>query len=242
MTTPRICIRKFAGRALVFGAMALSLTCCAARPLKQPAELDAARPYWWNAHFYIDWPVGSEPAWHLDAMLAKEVLAPVLFAERPNIALWRFHRRAVRDGSGHNFSFIFYAPADSARRLYSAIGQQPVLADLQRRRRVLRVALDDPAHPGSSAVEATSDTHWPLLLQRSWPHYIMGVSAMWLDLLDQLVAKRRSAIRDETLYHEVQDELTALWADWGQHAMLHHLSALFAYQPVLIDREIRVRF
>jgi len=32
----------------------------------------------------------------------------------------------------------------------------------------------------------------------------------------------------------VQQDLNDIWASQGQHAMLHHLSAIFAYQPLLI--------
>jgi hypothetical protein len=33
---------------------------------------------------------------------------------------------------------------------------------------------------------------------------------------------------------KVQQEINTIWAEQGQHAVLHHLSAVFAYQPLLI--------
>jgi hypothetical protein len=43
---------------------------------------------------------------------------------------------------------------------------------------------------------------------------------------------------DELLahYRGVDEELNRQWRDFGQHAYLHHLSALFGYQPVRIKR------
>jgi len=191
----------------------------------------------------IDWPQEEEqPAWHLDCLLAKEVVEPVLLTESLKIPLWRFHRRAARDSSGHNFGFLFYSSSGDAMRIFDALRVQPALKELQQRGKVVRLAFDDPANPGKDAVEATSDPQWPLPLQKSWPHYIMGASRMWLDLLDQLVDQYPGASRDEALYRKVQEEINALWRTWGEHALLHHLNALFAYQPLLIRQSIPVRF
>ncbi|MFO1417753.1 MAG: hypothetical protein U1E83_03715 [Methylotetracoccus sp.] len=215
-----------------------ALSGCAMRHVEPQV---AGSPAWWGAHFYIDWPAESEPRWYLDAMLAKEVVAPAFAEDRHAIPYWRVHRRALRDGGGHNFSFQFYAPPEAARRVFARLRGQPALADLLRRGRVLRVATDDPSHPGASAVAATSDPAWPYPLRQAWPSYIMGVSEFWLGLIDQLVAKRRGP-RDEALYQAVQEELTELWAEWGQHALFHHASGVFAYRPIVIDRRVAVKF
>lgn len=216
-----------------------ALSGCATRRLESPV---AGSPVWWGAHFYIDWPAAeAEPRWYLDAMLAKEVVAPAFAEDRHAIPFWRVHRRAVRDGGGHNFSFQFYAPPETARRVLTRLRGQPVLADLLRRGRVLRVAIDDSSRPGSPAVAATSDPAWPYAVRQAWPSYIMGVSEFWFGLIDQLVAKRHGP-RDETLYQAVQEELTGLWAEWGQHALFHHASGVFAYRPIVIDRRVAVKF
>jgi hypothetical protein len=40
-------------------------------------------------------------------------------------------------------------------------------------------------------------------------------------------------------YRQAESKVSALWRNEGQHAFLHHLSAIFGYEPVLIRKEIR---
>ncbi len=57
---------------------------------------------------------------------------------------------------------------------------------------------------------------------------------MWLDLVGEIAAKHSDEQDLEQLYMKVQQDINILWAEKGQHAVLHHLSAIFAYQPLLI--------
>ena len=61
----------------------------------------------------MHWPEHSDPAWHMDSMVAHLVVSPILNGKRPQIELWRFHRRAGRDGAGHQFNFILLNPENS---------------------------------------------------------------------------------------------------------------------------------
>jgi hypothetical protein len=58
---------------------------------------------------------------------------------------------------------------------------------------------------------------------------------MLLHLLDHLNPRGRvengGSLQAE--YQRAQEHLSALWKVHGSHALLHHLNALFAYQPVL---------
>ena len=49
---------------------------------------------------------------------------------------------------------------------------------------VEKVITDNPENPNFSAIESTSDTHWSVDLQKNWPSFIMGVSSLWLGLID----------------------------------------------------------
>ena len=70
--------------------------------------------------------------------------------------------------------------------------------------------------------------------QKTWPALIMGASRMWLDLVGELADAHADEADLERRYEIVQQDLNNIWAGQGQHAMLHHLSAIFAYQPLLI--------
>ena len=86
-------------------------------------------------------------------------------------------------------------------------------------------------------LEQSSDPNWPIEIQRSWPYFIMGASQGWLMLIQELSADpplEGSVTYDQLLehYRDVDTRLTAQWREYGQHAYLHHLSAVFGYEPI----------
>ncbi|MCX8050053.1 MAG: hypothetical protein N3A55_10420 [Methylohalobius sp.] len=209
------------------------LSGCAAIPpqrLTSPSETAAeVGTGWWYAAFEFTWPQDQPPAWHRDVMIAHRIIAPVVQAYRSQIRYWRVHRRAARDGAGHRFSFIFYAAPETARAIYAAIDSDPDLAAW--RGLIHRVQFDDPSKITRPDVEDTSDPAWPKLIQQTWPAYIMGVSQMWLELVIRLAEELDPETLEEGPYRKVQEALDALWAANASHAFLHHLNAIYAYQP-----------
>ena len=189
---------------------------------------------WWSVRFSIDRPEGEEPRWYIDALLGGEVIAPVFERRFQDIMIWRIHRRAGNDRYGHVFSFIFYGTAEGARRVYADIGASQVLQQLQESGVVTRVAFDDVSVINQPDVGDTSDSHWDPSIQQTWPALAMGASRMWLDLVSLKAAEHADEPGLVERYRHVQDDVTALWAAQGQHAILHHLAAIYAYQPLQI--------
>jgi hypothetical protein len=189
---------------------------------------------WWYARFQIFWPEDEEPQWHIDALLAHQVIRPVLLQHRDQIDLWRFHRRAGRKG-GHLFSFIFYADPNLAATIYHELSVNETLSELMDEGEVEKYITEDWSKVTRPNIEDTSDKHWNEIIQKSWPYYIMGVSEMWLEMItlsvNLNVDENRSSI--DTFKH-IHDDLTELWKNDGSHAFLHHLNALFAYKPITI--------
>lgn len=194
----------------------------------------AAGTGWWYARFSIARPEDEPPRWYVDSLLGGEVIAPVFERQHADILIWRVHRRAGNDSAGHVFSFIFYATATGAQRVYAALEDNAVLRDLRRDGVVTAVTFDDLTRITRPNVEDTSDRHWSLPLQQTWPAFAMGVSRMWLDLVGEMADRHAGEPDLETRYRAVQADVTDIWAGEGQHALLHHLSALFAYQPLFI--------
>jgi len=68
----------------------------------------------------------------------------------------------------------------------------------------------------------------------------MGVSQMWLHLIAEIAGEvpretKPSSVQDiEAFYQQVNASLQTSWREEGGHAFLHHLNALFEYQPVII--------
>jgi hypothetical protein len=199
---------------------------------------------WWFARFRMSWPPDTKPVWYVDLYLAHQVIMPKLEQYKRDIDLWRFHRRAARDGAGRQFSFIFYASPQTARHIFNALQADPLVAYLKTAGVLERDVYDDPTRVTRPDIEDTSDKHWPTSIQKTWPFYIMGASQMWLNLITEIAQKNltgdppASIAEIETFYQQVNQTVTELWQEEGRHAFMHHLNALFEYQP-LIYREKR---
>lgn len=213
---------------------------------------DAVKPEpmgWWFARFKIDWPPDTQPQWFVDALIAGEIIAPVIEQNRDRIALWRFHRRAVPDASGHQFSFIFYSTPQAAAQILGSIETAPLGHEMQASGVLLSIHCDLVSEKiPKPNIEDTSDRNWSILLQRSWPSFIMGVSETWLTLLTQVLEAESAGHPASTLeeklvlYRRVDEAVQNIWRLQGNHAFLHHLNALFQYEPLMIDRNKAMRF
>ncbi len=232
----------------------LNVSCTAVSPTRS-VSLGVTTPSpqieelgWWYARFRMPWPQDAEPQWHLDALLASLVLAPIIEENRSEIALWRFHRRAARDAAGHQFSLIFYAAPNAAARIFESINSNPLLSELQEAGEILTVACDSTEAIRKPNIEDTSDRQWSPVLQRSWPYFIMGVSELWLTLVTQIAEGQESHGLPATLrgklelYRTVDQEVQTLWHHEGGHALLHHLNAIFQYEPLMVNRKESMRF
>jgi hypothetical protein len=239
---------------IFIGVLAAILAGCATRPAPvtvlphRSAPASSAGSAWWYARFRLSWPEGADPAWHADALIAHQVVKPVLDRHLQDIPLWRFHRRAARDAAGHQFSFIFFASPETARRVYSEISDNPTLQQAESSGRIMAVICDDTAILTRNAIEDTSDPTWPPPLRLAWPYYVMGASQTWLDLISAMAGSEQTQEVSSTFaeleqrYAGINASITALWQNEGRHAFLHHLNALFGYEPIIIIEECHMRF
>jgi hypothetical protein len=233
--------------------LVILLSACAPRKIHFPPAMYATLPQdalesgieasWWTCQFKISWPPGAEVDWAVDLLLAHAVVGPVLREHTQKIYWWRFHRRAARDEAGHRFSFLFYSDSSVAAAVMEEIRQSTVLQKALAEKIVERVAFDDPNKPLRPQIEATSDHRWTPEVQRNWPSYIMGVCSLWLGLIDDVMADVPAP--DDNFpklleqYRQAETAITAMWYKEGQHAFLHHLSAIFGYEPLMIIKGIR---
>ena len=201
---------------------------------------------WRSITFRVGWDREQTPDWYLDALLADQVCAPALAEWGPQISLWRFHRRAADDEAGHRFSLMVYSDGLTADYLYAHIRESSVLQWLESDGRIEAVNMEAVERPGAPSIARTSDAAWPPEVQASWPWFTMGVSQTWLNLIREVTTRQPmdepspDALLD--YYRRVNDQVTALWRDYGQHVYLHHLNALFGYQPLVIKETNLKRF
>ncbi|MEK6805210.1 MAG: hypothetical protein AABY95_01000 [Pseudomonadota bacterium] len=237
----------------VVALLILALCGCAANPAaglspeKQVRQysgpVSTEANYWWQAAFRMPFDEKGTPRWMADLFLAHQVIAPQIKAHAGKIPLWRFHRRAAPDAAGHQFSLIFYTDKQTAQALFTEIQNSPAVTRLIAQDSLDKVVTQCWGGTCDSALEATSDRSWDAPLQRTWPYFMMGASVHWLALIEE-VAAEVPAEPDQTgdpltRYGLIQDKINALWNAQGQHAYLHHLNALFGYEPLQIRNENR---
>ena len=205
-----------------------------------PAGTAEQFQYWWHVNYRIQWPENTEPEFFIDLLLADAVIEPILLMHRDSITYWRFHRRAVRDNVGHQFSFIFYTDKDTAQSIYKQVGHNEITKKMLEMNILQKILTDDPDRNTLTAINATSDKNWPLELQNAWPAYIMGVSSTWLQLINQAIKDNKPGNDINYLlgeYKQADAAISGIWYEQGQHAFLHHLNAIFGYEPILINKE-----
>lgn len=228
--------------------------CATPRPAKSietispPADEIAGSVGWWHAQFRIHWPAQEPVEWHWDLLIADKIVAPVLLQHKEAIRLWRVHRRAVRDETGHQFSFIFYASAETAYRVFEQMRANELLAEMRYSGIIDEDRYDNLENNTQPRIEDTSDPGWPPAIQRNWPFYMMGASQMWLNLVSETAAdiprvySPLSLQENEQQYKKVAVLIDALWKKEAQHAFLHHLSALFGYRAITFYEKRKLKF
>lgn len=231
------------GRAILFGVLLVALGACATNPAPSlpDAVVTAAGsdepelPRWWYMRFRLARAPDDEVDSYLDALIADQIVAPVISQHQAELELWRFHRRWPDDATGHQFSFILFAPTPLAARLSAQIEHDPILRRLMIDGHLVEFRTDAVNPDRATDPAATSDTSWPPEIQREWPKFIMGASRMWLGLVQSEAAKHGDLDLYER-YQAVEVSLDELWFQEANHAFFHHLSALFGYKPVRVIR------
>jgi hypothetical protein len=213
--------------------------------ISPPPQEIAPSSGWWFARFRMHWPAEEQANWHLDLLIAHRIVAPALARYGDEIRLWRFHRRAARDQAGHQFSFIFYTTAQTAYQVFNMLRSNELLSEMKFDGMIIEDLYDNTDKINKPLIEDTSDATWPPSIQKNWPYFIMGASRMWLNLISETIAgmpdsdSPMSLEENENLYKEANTTISELWQHEGQHAFLHHLSALFGYKEIIFyDRRM----
>ena len=214
--------------------------------IHKPKADDSDKKGWWQIGFHRDYENSDEVQWYYDTFIAFKIIKPVI-SQRRDLNLWRFHRRAVPDKSGHKFSFIFYTNREVGEKIYQVVNNDPVAKQLLAEKHIDRVSFYGINNELRSDIESTSDKKWPIELQKTWPYFIMGVSQTWLGLVEyyqyNLELDDDSDLSEQLEgFKQVSADVDIIWEKSGSHAFLHHLNALFAYQELYIIERRRGRF
>lgn len=195
----------------------------------------AEQPRWWYVRFRLDGPHDGQVDSYLDGLIADRILAATIERHEAELTLWRFHRRWPDDATGHQFSFIFFAPTVLATRLIAEVEAEPLLQQLEEDGHLVQFYSTEAPPERAADPAGTSDPIWSPEIQHEWPKFIMGASRMWLGLV-QAEAAKHPELPLHDRYRAVERALDAVWLKEGNHAFFHHLSGLFGYKPVRVIR------
>lgn len=205
--------------------------------------VDVKDKSWWALRTRMHWPNQQEPDWALDALVANEVYQPILTEFSTQLPLWRFHRRAGRDNTGHEFALIFLGSAETAKQIAAQADSNPIASMLRERGIIEDISSGPFSTPPSGELSATSDPHWPKSLQAAWPMFIMGASSTWLALVRAEMGSetidKTSVLKLLTTYRIANAKVSEIWQEHAEHALFHHLSAAFGYVPVNITKRVQ---
>lgn len=208
-------------------------------PTKAVLDAEQADRFWWQLRIKLSWPEGDAPDFSRHLLIAEQLLLPVITEREQQLPLWRFHRRAGRDGAGHQFSLLFFTDETSATQINDTVNANPLTQWLIEQKMIEKTRFQKRSKEELGHLENTSDPNWPMEIQRSWPYFIMGASQTWLMLVQELSSEEplSGTVDYPALlahYRVVDAKLNAQWQDYAQHVYLHHLSAIFGYQPIKI--------
>lgn len=177
-------------------------------------------------------------------LIADELFSSIVQAYKEDIYPWRFHRMFMVYKKGfpgtedsNQFKFKFF----STKKIYDEI-KVGVREYLDENSKLWNVLLDVKFF-SCLEDEGISDDHddeWPQMIKNSWPHYICGISKMWLEMIDD--AKKAVYYKtdpedlelfDKINYYEmVGAEMKRKWIRWANHAVFHHANLLFGGHAV----------
>lgn len=200
---------------------------------------------WYYFRFRVN-DRNEEARWWIDLFILNEIVNKIVKVFNPD--LWRIHRRAIGDNSGHQVSFLYYTDKKrykevdkyiknnkSFKLLYNP--DNPILSDY--------IVFKD-----NEDIGGTSDRHWCKGIRDSWPFFIQGASKAFLELLDSVVTDYThiydynydNILEIEGLYMKVDKKIGDIWYYEGGHAFLHHLSAIFGYKNIKTRQTVITSF
>lgn len=167
---------------------------------------------------------------YLDLLLANEVVRPMLENSGDSIRLWWFHRRwgCTRERTKlHELKFTLDCSKQVAKMVKQGIEANPVLQALD------GVRCHVPERKDRRLEAAAEGTDWPD--PAGWTWFIHSVSLLWLRLIGHHVANCMSESLEagEEMYRTVERRVLRDWERHAGHALIHHLNAVFGYQPTI---------
>ncbi|MCB0328948.1 MAG: hypothetical protein KDD70_04775 [Bdellovibrionales bacterium] len=224
--------------------LTLFLFCCSSSSppeLLPPESTSGEILPWRQVSFQFARDESGDTQWWLDNLIAYEVVYPVLTQRDLTIPLFRFHRRSAPDATGHQFSVIFMAKEKEIERIVFKVLSSPLISRLKEQGVLLQVFRTDISRGETPKLSDSSDPSWPESIQSAWPYLADGGSRFWIEIVEDCRRKEGEIIPDSELipvHKKVHLCVSRLWKENAQHAVFHHLNAIFGFAPVALSKEV----
>jgi hypothetical protein len=197
---------------------------------------------WWHLWFQIKQPPQDQGIAYpiFDLIIAHKLIKPEIDKYENSILSWHFFRRWDKDEAGHVFSFYFYCSEKIKNEICLDIEDNNVYKILKNLDLIIKK--DCVEKPKDKSGNYIWD-NWPRSVNKNFPLFIHSISKYWLDLIDEIkefipVSKMDPQTFEEIqlYYQQIEANLNNEWLYRGSHFTLHHISAIFGYQPTIVDR------
>ncbi len=182
---------------------------------------------WYKISYSISSPHNASPAWHIDPLIAKEIFAPAMSAYGSRIDFWHFRRQSNRDGTGHQFSFVFYAKKKTAKKIFRLVQNSAVLQKLKERQIINRERYKETNKYDAEYSEDGRNHN----LRNIWSEYVTGISNTWLKLIFIYSRKNQSGTNMIEHYRFVHRQISRAWQEQNQHTFMNDFSDTYNQFP-----------
>ncbi len=197
---------------------------------------------WHRINLKIKLDPNGGPQFFIDLIIIDLWLRLTIEKFEKDIELWSFHRsdHPKDDKERQRLKINFYTSEKTANEIlafiknnesYTIIFDNFLDANYMKEINLEFIGTEE----NSKKIEAISDKNWPIDIQKSWPYFITGACKMFINLITDIEDKYKNRIDKknpkqlEEYYQKIEKEINQMWYEYGWHAFLHHLGAIFGY-------------
>ncbi len=182
----------------------------------------------------------SNPEFFVALAILDLLFAPAVKKFRKDFECWRFHWSSTQN-DGHRLKFFFKTSSKKAGEItkfindlgFCAFAKSEYIETEEIKSEIFGQC------ESSSKIETISDENWPGEIQKSWPHYIMGVSDMAIALVEEAKKKQEELnqsdkVKLEEYYKKVEVDVALMWKKYGNHAFFHHLALMLGNKEIAV--------
>ena len=183
----------------------------------------------------------ANPEFFIALAILDLLFTPTVKKFRKDFECWRFHWSSTPE-DGHRLKLFFKTSSQKAEEIAKFVNGIDFCTFAKREYLETEEIKSEifGSEESSSTIEVISDESWPEEIQKSWPHYIMGVSDMAIALVEEVKMKQGEEVdqsdkaKIEEYYKKVEAGIASIWKRYGNHAFFHHLALVLGNKEIVV--------